>query len=70
MRVSAPTIIREAVKSYLDSGISIAQQTGNGFSDGVEAALSALKKLKRDWKRKRIEGKGRGGVDKTPPQLR
>ena len=44
MRVSAPTIIREAVKSYLDGGISIVQQTGNGFSDGVEAALSALRK--------------------------
>ena len=44
MRVSAPTVIREAVKSYLDGGISIVQQTGTGFSDGVEAALAALRK--------------------------
>tara|TARA_R110000824_G_scaffold74783_2_gene189993 strand:- start:86 stop:424 length:339 start_codon:yes stop_codon:yes gene_type:complete len=42
--VSAPTLIREAVKVYLEDGINIIQSTGNGFSDGIEAALSALKK--------------------------
>tara|TARA_R110002020_G_scaffold43873_8_gene126990 strand:- start:607 stop:939 length:333 start_codon:yes stop_codon:yes gene_type:complete len=42
--MSAPTLIREAVKVYLDGGASIVEPTGDGFSDGVEAALSALKK--------------------------
>ena len=47
MRVSAPTLIREADRLYqdskLDSKVNIAKQTDE-FGDGIEAALSALRK--------------------------
>lgn len=47
MKVSAPTLIREAVRLYLDSKldskVNIAKQTDE-FGDGIEAALSALRK--------------------------